>query len=66
MAAADVCDLRAALEPVDDAVERRQPARDEVGVVAGTEESFTAVEYVVAVLVPADAGAAERRLRDPG
>jgi hypothetical protein len=64
--AADVGDLDAALELVDDTIERRQPARDEVGVVAGTEESFTAVEYVVAVLVPADAGAAERRLRDPG
>ena len=55
MAAADVGDARAALELRDDAVERRQPAADQVGVVAGPEEALAALEDVVDVLVPADA-----------
>ena len=56
---------RAALELVDDAVERGQPGREEVGVVARAEEALAAVEDVVVVLVPADADAAARGLGDP-
>ena len=64
MAAADVGDARAALELLDDAVERRQPRADQVGVVAGPEEPLAAVVDVVVVLVPADAGAAADGLGD--
>ena len=64
VAAADVGDAGAALEPLDDAVERGQPGRDQVGVVAGPEEALAAVVDVVVVLVPADAGAAARGIGD--
>ena len=63
MAAADVGDPGAALEALDDAVERGQPGRDEVGVVAGAEEALAAVVDVMVVLVPADAGPACARRR---
>ena len=55
MAAADVRHAGAALELLDDAVERRQPRDDEVGVVAGAEEALAALVDVVDVLVPAEA-----------
>ena len=55
MAAADVGDERAALQLVDDAVERGQPLGDQVGVVAGPEEALAALVDVVHVLVPAEA-----------
>ena len=55
MAAAHVGHGRAALELLDDAVERGQPVADQVGVVARPEEALAAVEHVVVVLVPADA-----------
>ena len=64
MAAADVGDAGASLEPLDDAVERRQPGADEVRVVAGPEEPLAAVVDVVVVLVPADADAAAGGLGD--
>ena len=60
VAAADVGHRRAALELLDDAVERRQPLGDQVGVVPGPEEPLAAVVHVVDVLVPADAVAAAR------
>ena len=65
MAAADVRDLPAALQLLDDAVERREPGREQVGVVAGPEEALAALEHVVVVLVPADALPALRTLDDP-
>ena len=46
--------LRPGLELLDDAVERRQPRRDQARVVAGAEEALAALEHVVVVLVPAD------------
>ena len=58
MAAADVGDLRAALELFDHAVERRQPLGDQVGAVAGPEEPLDAAEQAVAVLAPVQALAA--------
>ena len=64
MAAADVGDQRAALELVDDAVERRQPLGDQVRVVAGPEEPLAALVHVVDVLVPAEPVAAARLLDD--
>ena len=57
MAAADVGDPGALLEALDDAVERGQPRRDEIGVVAGAEEPLAAGVDVMVVLVPADADA---------
>ena len=65
MPAAEIGDLRATLQLRDDTVQRRQPARDEIGVVARAEEPLAAVEHIVAVLVPPDAGTALRRLDDP-
>ena len=65
MAAADVGDAGASLEPLDHAVERRQPGTDEVRVVAGAEEPLAAVVDVLVVFVPADAGAAADGLGDP-
>ena len=65
MAAADVGDAGAALQVLDDAVERGQPGRDEVRVVAGPEEPLAAVVDVVVVLVPADSGAAACGVGDP-
>ena len=64
VAAADVGDTGAALELLDDAVERGQPRRDEVGVVAGAEEPLAAVVHVVDVLVPAEPVAGARGLGD--
>jgi hypothetical protein len=49
----------------DDAVERRQPRRDQVGVVAGPEEPLAALVHVVVVLVPADSFAGPGGLGDP-
>ena len=54
-----------AAQLVLDAVERRDPGRDEVGDVAGPEELLAADEDVVVLLVPADAGAGAERLGDP-
>ncbi len=65
MATADVGDERAALELLDDAVERRQPVRDEVGVVARAEEALAPLVDVVDVLAPAQSRAAARYLGDP-
>ena len=64
VAAADVGDAGAALQPLDDAVERRQPRADQVRVVAGPEEPLAALVDVVVVLVPADAEAAAGGLGD--
>jgi len=55
VAAADVGHLGAPFELLQDAFERREPGGDEVGVVAGPEETLAAGEDVVAVLMPADA-----------
>ncbi len=66
MSAAEVGHLRSALELLDDAVERGQPLGDQVGVVSRPEEPLAALEHVVHMLVPADAGAASRGLGDPG
>jgi hypothetical protein len=64
VATAGVRDLRPALELLDDALQRGKPRRQEVGVVARAEEPLAALEDIVAVLVPADAFAALRGLRD--
>ncbi len=64
MAAADVGDGRAALQLVDDPVERRQPIGDEVRVIAGAEEALAPDVDVGVVLVPAVAGPAPRGLQD--
>ena len=64
MAAADVGDRRAPLQLGHDPVERGQPLGDQVRVVAGPEEALTALVHVVHVLVPAEPGAAARRLGD--
>ena len=64
MSAADVGDPDAGFEFLDDAVERRQPVRDQRSVVTGSEEAFAALEHVVVVLMPADAVTASRHLRD--
>ena len=55
VAAADVGDERPGLELGDDAVERRQPLRQQVRAVGGRERALGAVPQVVVVLVPADA-----------
>jgi len=65
VAATDVGDAGAALEFGDDAVKCGQPGADQVGVVAGPEEALAPVEDVMAVLVPADAGAAAGGVGDP-
>src|ERR1700681_4168842 len=52
MAATNVGHPRTALELFDHAVERGQPARQQVGVVAGPEEPFAALEDIVPVLMP--------------
>ena len=65
MAAADVGDHRAALQLLDDAVERRQPLGHEMGAVVGGEAALRTVEQVVVVLVPADAAAFAEALGDP-
>ena len=44
--------------------EQRDPFGNEVRVVAGAEEPLGALEEIVVVLVPADAGAALERLAD--
>jgi hypothetical protein len=64
VAAADVGHQRAALQLLHDAVERRQPGGEQVGVVAGSEEALAAVQHVVVVLPPAEAGAALRHVGD--
>ena len=63
-AAADVGHARARAQLVLDAVERRDPRLHEVRAVARAEEALAALEQVVRVLVPADAGAAAERLGD--
>ena len=55
VAAADVGHLGAALELGHHAVERRQPLRHEMRLVAGAEEPLDAAEQAVAVIAPADA-----------
>ena len=65
MAAADVRDRGASFELLDDAVERRQPFREQVGVVARPEEAFAALEHVVVVLVPPEPLAALGGVGDP-
>jgi hypothetical protein len=59
VAAADVGDPGAGQEALVDAVQRRDPALDQVSGVAGTEEPLAALEDPVVVQVPAhaDAGA---------
>ena len=64
VAAADVRDRPAGLQPLDDAVERRQPLRHQVRAVADGEHALDAVEEPVVVLVPAEALARDEALRD--
>ena len=66
MAAADVGDARAPLQPGHHAVQGGQPAREQVGVVAGAEEPLAAVVDVVHVLVPAEPVTAADLLGDLG
>ena len=65
VAAADVGDAGAPLELVGDAVERRQPRVDEIGVVARPEEALAALVDVMVVLVPAEAGPGAGGVGDP-
>ena len=63
MAAADIGDLRAALQFVDDAIERRQPAADQIVVVARAKEASHRTEQAARLITPSDAVAGlERRL----
>src|SRR3546814_13994608 len=55
VAAADVGHPGAALQLVDDAVQRRQPLGDEMRLVAGAEEPLDPAEEAVAVIAPAQA-----------
>src|SRR3546814_9338331 len=61
--AADVSGLATGLQPLDHAVERRQPLMQQVCVVAGAEETFGAVEQAGVVLAPFHALAAAEVLR---
>ena len=63
--AADVGDLGALLQLGLDAVQRRDPLRDEVGEVAGAEELLAPAEDLVVVLVPAEPGAGPEGLLHP-
>ncbi len=62
--AADVGDLRAALQLLLDSVQGRNPLGDEVRAVAGPEESLGATEQAMVVLVPTHPLAAAKRLDD--
>src|SRR4029077_13220027 len=64
VAAADVRDAAAGGELLLDAVERGDPRLHDVRAVAGLEEALTALEDVVRVLAPAEAGAGRERLGD--
>ena len=66
MAASDVRDARAALEFLLDAVERRNPFRDQMHRVAGAEEALGAAEQTWVVLMPSDAAAVAKRVGDFG
>src|SRR3546814_4474319 len=61
--AADVSGLATGLQPLDHAVERRQPLMQQVRVVAGAEETFGAVEQAGVVFAPFHALAAAEVLR---
>ena len=65
MAAANVRDLRAALELFEHAVERRQPCADEIGAVSGPEEPVDAARHAVAVIAPVQALAALEGFGEP-
>src|SRR3546814_19752173 len=64
VAAADVGDFRPRLEPLDDAVQGRQPFLDQKRAVTGAEELLDAAEQACRMLVPADALARPERLGD--
>src|SRR3546814_6068722 len=61
--AADVSGLATGLQPLDHAVERRQPLMQQVCVVAGAEVTFGAVEQAGVVFAPFHALAAAEVLR---
>ena len=65
VAAADVCDARALVQPLDDAVQRRQPFRDERRAVGVAVERPDAAVEVLVVLAPGDTGAGAERLERP-
>ncbi len=65
MAATDVGDGGAALELLDDAIERRKPRRDEIRVVPRAEEPLASFMHVVDMVVPTDAVPVARSLDDP-
>jgi hypothetical protein len=66
VAAAEVGHARTGLELGLDALERRDPLRDDVGDVARPEEPLGALEEVVVVFVPAEALAGAEALGDVG
>jgi len=66
MAAADVRDLCTVFELVEHVLERRNPAGDEVGAIAGAEKFLAAAEHALVVLVPADARSGAKGLGDLG
>ena len=59
--ATDVGDRRAAFELRNDAVQRRQPGRDEIVVIAGPEEAARRAEQTLRLIAPADALAGAKR-----
>ena len=65
MTASHVGDVSASLELAHNAVERRKPARDEIGVVPGAEEALASVVHIRHVVVPADTLAGDGGVNDP-
>ena len=64
MAAAHVRHGRAALQFLDNSVERREPFIHQMGRIAGAEEPLGAAKEAGAVFMPADAAAGSERLGD--
>ena len=64
MAASDIGHLGAAVQLVDDAIERGEPRTDQIVVVAGAEEARHRAEHAAGLLAPGDAPAGPERLLD--
>jgi len=64
MTTADVGNLGSSLQLGFDTIECRNPARGQIGVVAGPEEALRAREQALRMLVPADALAGTKSLGD--
>ena len=64
MATSDVRYTGARAQPLDDAIESRQPLGDEVGSITRPEEHFGAAKEPLIVLVPAESLTRAKRLED--